>query len=30
MKFSIPAESPARARQYAAARWPLAQVEVVK
>lgn len=30
MKFSIPAESAARAKQYAAARWPLAQVEVVK
>ena len=30
MKFSIPAESATKARQYAAARWPMAQVEVVK
>ena len=30
MKFSIPAESPARGKRYAAARWPLAQVEGVK
>jgi hypothetical protein len=30
MKFSIPAESPVRAKQYAIARWPMAQVEVVK
>jgi len=30
MKFSIPAESAAKAKQYAAARWPMAEVEVVK
>jgi hypothetical protein len=30
MKFSIPAESATKAKQYAGARWPLAQVEVVK
>lgn len=30
MKFSIPAESAARAKQYAIARWPMAQVEVVQ
>lgn len=30
MKFSIPAESATKAKRYAEARWPLAQVEVVK
>jgi len=30
MKFSIPAESATKAKQYAAARWPLAEIEVVK
>jgi hypothetical protein len=30
MKFSIPAESAAKAKRYAAARWPMAEVEVVK
>ncbi len=30
MKFSIPAESASKAKQYATARWPMAQVEVVK
>lgn len=30
MKFSIPAESAKKAKQYATARWPMAQVEVVK
>jgi len=30
MKLSIPAESATRAKQYAAARWPMAEVEVVK
>jgi len=30
MKFSIPAESAARAKQYAGARWPMAEVEVVQ
>lgn len=30
MKFSIPAETATKAKQYAAARWPMAQVEVAK
>jgi len=30
MKFSIPAESATKAKQYASARWPLAEIEVVK
>ena len=30
MKFSIPAESATKAKRYASARWPLAQVEAVK
>ena len=30
MKFSIPAESATKAKRYAAARWPLAEIEVVK
>ncbi len=30
MKFSIPAESATKAKQYALARWPSAQIEVVK
>ena len=30
MKFSIPAESATKAKQYAAARWPLAGIEAVK
>ena len=30
MKFSIRAESLKKAKQYAMARWPMAQVEVVK
>ncbi len=30
MKFSIPAESEAKAQQYAAARWPLAEIEAAK
>jgi len=30
MKFSIPAETVTKAKQYAMARWPMAQVEVVK
>jgi len=30
MKFSIYAETATKAKQYAAARWPMAQLEVVK
>ena len=30
MKFSIPAETATKAKQYAMARWPMAQVEVAK
>ena len=30
MKFSIPAESATKAKRYAEARWPLAEIEVVK
>ena len=30
MKFSIPAETATKAKQYAAARWPMAQVDVAK
>jgi hypothetical protein len=29
MKFSIPAETAVKAKQYAAARWPLADIELV-
>ncbi len=30
MKLSIPAETAVKAKQYAEARWPLAQIELVR